>query len=77
MTNATLKKEVLAEIAKADTHILKMVHAMLQANKQYDFWEDLPQEIKKDVEKALIESSKGLGKSHEEVMLKYTKWLTK
>ncbi|MES2779568.1 MAG: hypothetical protein V4651_06675 [Bacteroidota bacterium] len=77
MTNATLKKEVLAEIANADMHILKMVHAMLKANKQYDFWEDLPDQVKKDVAIALKESDKGLGKSHDEVMLKHKKWLTK
>ncbi|MES2558687.1 MAG: hypothetical protein V4590_03040 [Bacteroidota bacterium] len=77
MTNATLKKEVLAEIAKADPYLLKMVHAMLKANKQYDFWDDLPAEVKKDVDAALKESGKGLGKSHDEVMLKHKKWLTK
>ena len=77
MTNATLKKEVLAEIARADTHMLKMVYAMLQANKQYDFWEDLPETVRKDVEIALNESDKGLGKPHAEVMQKYKKWLTK
>ncbi len=77
MTNATLKKEVLAEISKADTRVLKMVHAMLQANKEYDFWEDIPEQVKKDVDLAIKESEKGLGKSHEEVMLKYKKWLTK
>jgi hypothetical protein len=77
MTNAVLKKEVLAEIDKADPHILKMVHAMLKANKQYDFWEDLPETVKKDVATAIKESEKGLGRPHEEVMPKYKKWLTK
>jgi hypothetical protein len=77
MTNATLKKEVLAEISKADIRVLKMVHAMLQANKEYDFWDDIPEPVKKDVDLAIKESEEGLGKSHEEVMLKYKKWLTK
>ena len=77
MTNATLKKEVLAEISKADVRVLKMVHAMLQANKEYDFWEDLPEDVKKDVDMAIKESDKGLGKPHAEAMLKHKKWLTK
>lgn len=77
MTNAVLKKEVLAEINKEDPHMLKIVHAMLKANKQYDFWEDLPETVKKDVETALKESEKGLGKTHEQVMLRHKKRLTK
>jgi hypothetical protein len=77
MTNATLKKEVLAKIEQADTQTLKMVYAILDVNTQYDFWDDLPEKVKQDVDQAIKESDLGLGKSHQEVMLNYKKWLTK
>ncbi len=42
-----------------------------------DFWDELPDRIKGDVKEALIQSKRGLGKPHNEVMKKYKKWLVK
>jgi hypothetical protein len=77
MTNATLKQEVLAKIEQADVHTLKILNAILDTNAQYDFWDDLPDSVKQDVEAAIKESDLGLGKPHQEIMLKYKKWLSK
>lgn len=77
MTHASLKKQVLAEIERADTKMLKLVHAMLKANEESDFWDEIPTQVKRDVDAAIKESEKGLGKPHQEVMAKYKKWLTK
>lgn len=40
-------------------------------------WELMPDEVKKSIETGIAESQKGLGRSHEEVMKKYAKWLKK
>jgi hypothetical protein len=37
----------------------------------------MPTEVKKGVERGIAQSKKGAGKSHEEVMKKYAKWLKK
>ncbi|MBP9186359.1 MAG: hypothetical protein KBE91_03035 [Bacteroidia bacterium] len=77
MTYANLKKQVLTEIEKADTRVLKLIHAMLKANQEVDLWDELPDKVKRDVDAAIKESELGLGKTHQEVMSKYQKWLTK
>jgi hypothetical protein len=77
MTHANLKKQVITEIEKADTRVLKLIHAMLKANKEADLWDELPEQVKRDVIAATKESELGLGKTHEVVMAKYQKWLTK
>lgn len=46
MTHASLKKQVLAEIERADTKMLKLVHAMLKANEESDFWDEIPTQVK-------------------------------
>ncbi len=40
-------------------------------NKDVDFWNELPEHVKHDVESAMKESDLGLGKTHEAVMFKY------
>jgi hypothetical protein len=37
----------------------------------------MPDEVKKDVEKSLEQSKKGLGRAHSDVMKKYSRWLKK
>ncbi len=66
-----LKLNIIRSLDQADEKVLRMVQAILEIEQEYDFWDDLPEEVKNDVEEALIESEKGLGKSHEEVMKKY------
>ncbi len=50
-----------------------MIQAILQVHLEHDFWYDLPEEVKNDVEEAIKESDRGEGKTHEEVMKEYTK----
>jgi hypothetical protein len=37
----------------------------------------MPDEVKKDVEKSLEQSKKGMGRLHSDVMKKYSRWLKK
>jgi hypothetical protein len=37
----------------------------------------MPDEVKKDVEESLAQSKKGMGRLHEDVMKKYSRWLKK
>ena len=74
---ATLRKDVKKYIETADGRVVKMVHAMLEADKQTDLWDELPTTVKADVKIALKQSAQGKGKPHKEVMKKYKKWITK
>jgi hypothetical protein len=40
-------------------------------------WDIMPDEVRKGIDKGIEQSKKGLGKSHSEIMKKYSKWLRK
>ena len=77
MTTQALRKQVKKYIDKADDKSLRIVQAILEIEQQEDFWDTLPEHIKEDVRIAEKQSAKGLGKSTEQVMAKYSKWVTK
>ena len=64
-------------IDKADENSLRRVTAILEIDQQKDFWDELPGHVKEDVEEALLQSKRGEGKPHKEVMKKYDKWRAK
>ncbi len=66
-----LRNNIKQNIDHADEKTLRMVQAILEIEKEYDFWDDLPDEVKDDVEEAIKQGERGEGKSHEEVMKKY------
>ena len=45
------------------------------AEETLTLWDIMPDEVRKGVERGFAQSKKGLGKPHEEVMQKYSKWL--
>ncbi len=47
------------------------------AEETLTLWDLMPDDVKKDVELSIQQSKKGIGKSHDEVMKKYTMWLKK
>jgi len=77
MSIATLKKEVKKNIDKADERVLKMVNAMLLADQEKDWYDELPIEAKASIERSLDDLKNGRIISHEAAMKKYSKWLTK
>ena len=72
-----LRKQVKKYIDDADDKTVQMVYAMLEAEHQYDFWDELPDNVKADIDEAIKQADAGELLSHEEVMKKYKKWLTK
>ena len=76
-TTQVLRKQVKKYIDKADDKSLRMVQAILEIEQEDDFWDHLPEHVKIDVEEAKQQSERGEGKTTNEVMKKYKKWLTK
>lgn len=77
MSVAELKKEVIKNIGKADERVLKMVNAMLIADQEEDWYDELPDDVKLSIENGLDDIENGRTIPHEVVMKKYKKWLTK
>jgi predicted transcriptional regulator len=72
-----LRKQVKKYIDSADDKTVQMVYALLEAENKYDFWDELPENVKTDIDEAIKQADAGELFSHEEVMAKYKKWLTK
>lgn len=71
ITKVELAKRLLNTNDKA---IINQIKAIFDSNS--DAWfEELPNEIKKQVVRGIHEADQGEGTSHEEVMKKYKKWL--
>jgi hypothetical protein len=47
------------------------------AEETLTLWDLMSDEVRQDVELSLEESKKGIGRTHEAVMKKYSKWLKK
>jgi predicted transcriptional regulator len=54
---------------------VKMVHAMLQANAETDWWDEIGEEANASIERGLKDGAEGKTKKHTQVMKKYKKWL--
>jgi len=77
MSTVEMRKKVKKYIDEADDHVVKLVYSMLEADREDDWWSDLPKAVQNSVLKAEKELKNGKGVSHESVMKKYSKWLTK
>ena len=47
------------------------------AEEKLTLWDLMPDEVRKGVARGIDQSKKGMGRSHEKVMKKYSKWLKK
>jgi TRAP-type C4-dicarboxylate transport system substrate-binding protein len=72
-----LKKQVKKYIDTADEKVVKMVYAMLEVNAEKDWWDDLPEHVKAEIEEAQKELHKGKGISHAKVKKLYPQWFPK
>jgi hypothetical protein len=72
-----MRQEVKKYIDTADEKVVKMIHAMLEVDSDNGWWNSMPDEVKTDVEAALLESESGKTVPHEEIQKRYQKWLAK
>lgn len=76
-TTEALRKQVKKYIAVADEKSLRMVQAILEIEQEQDWWDTMPDNVRKSVELAIKESDEGNVVPHEEVMKMYRQWLKK
>jgi hypothetical protein len=72
-----MRQEVKKYIDIADVKVVKMMHALLEADADNDWWDTMPDKIKDDVEVALIQSKNGQVTPHSEIKKRYQKWIVK
>ena len=71
--STNIREEVNHYLENADERMLKIVHAILEADANEDFWDELPSSVQENIHTAINQSEQGLGKTHEAVMDKYKK----
>lgn len=73
-----LRNMVKEHIDHADELILKKVYNILEASsKDAEWWHNMPEEIKAEVEDAIKEADSGVTLTHDEVRKKHPQWFTK
>jgi hypothetical protein len=72
-----MRQEVKKYIDVADVKVVKMMYAMLEADAEEDWWDTMPNNIKADVETALVQSKNGQVTPHNEIKKRYQKWIAK
>ena len=72
-----IRQQVKSYVDTADLKVVKMIHAMLEADADDDWWDTVPDKVKEDVEVALIESENGIVIPHAEIKKRYKKWIVK
>lgn len=72
-TKENLAKRILET---ADEEIIQYIQAIFDSHPD-QWFDDLPEGIQASVERGLIQSQKGEGMAHEEVMKQYAPWLNK
>jgi len=70
-----LKTEIKNYINHADDRMLKLIHAIIEADQ--DWWDEISIEEKQSVEKGAAQLKEGKGIPHREVQKKFNQWLTK
>lgn len=72
-----LRKQVKDYIDAADDTTVKMMHAMLEVQQQSDWWDDLPESVRDEIDSAIVELDEGKGIYHEKVKEMYPQWFKK
>ena len=77
MNLAATKVELVKRLLNTqNTGLIKHIQALFETQEK-DFWNEVPDEIKRSAEKAMKQADRGEYKSHEEVLKKYRKWRKK
>jgi predicted transcriptional regulator len=57
-----------------DKGIINQIKAIFESHSE-NWWDELPDEIRNEVEKGIREADRGEGIPHDQAMKKYSKWL--
>ena len=72
-----MRSEVKKYIDTADEKVVKMMHAMLEVDAEADWWDAMPDEVRKDVEVSIKQADNGEILTRDQVRKKHPQWFTK
>ena len=72
-----IRKEVKEYIDHADDRMVKIIHAMLEADQDQDWWDEISDEQRASIDRGLRQLEQGKGVPHEELVKQYPKWFRK
>ena len=72
-----LRKEVKNYIDRADERVVKMMYAMLEQDAEADWYDEMPDEIRSELEESIAQSNKGQVITHDQMKKKYPQRFTK
>ena len=72
-----MRIEVKKYIDTADEKVVKMMHAMLEVDADRDWWDSMPDEIKRDLELSISQADSGDVLTHDQVKEKHPEWFMK
>lgn len=72
-----MRKDVKKYIDTADPKVVKMMHAMLEVDADAGWWDEMPDNIKADVEESIRQANSGKTIAHADVKKKFAKWFAK
>ncbi len=75
--SVALRNQTKKFIDQADIKTVRMVYAMLEADKENDWWDSLEPKEKASIERGMKDAEEGRVYSHEAVMKKIKKWRSK
>jgi hypothetical protein len=72
-----MRIEVKKYIDTADEKVVKMMHAMLEVDADADWWDAMPDEVKRDLELSISQADRADVLTHDQVKEKHPEWFTK
>ena len=75
----TIDHQILSYLEQLSEKRKKAILTVVKtfAEETLTLWDVMPDEVRKGVERGIAQSKKGIGRSHQQVMEKYSKWLKK
>lgn len=76
---STIDNQILSYLGYLSEKKKKAILSVVKtfAEEKLTLWDVMPDEVRKGLERSIDQSKKGTGRSHEEIMKKYSKWLKK
>jgi hypothetical protein len=77
MDSVQIGQKIHEYIDQADERVLTLIHSLITADKNQDWWDELHPNVQRSIDRALQQSDRGEGRPHEEVInqikIKYLK----
>ena len=72
-----MRERVKVYIETADENVVKKIYAMIEADADSYWWSEMPDDVKAEVEEAMLQGDRGEGISHEEVKKRHSQWFVR